>query len=107
MRVNEVTPILSVRFSASFSHGGWIASMSGPEAVMGANASERAIRIPPHAMKGIANETPVRRCWRRFLSHSVMGGARAGAVGRWYQNGPVASLHPRPILSLHCRRALG
>jgi hypothetical protein len=37
---------------------------------MGANAMESAIRMPPQAMNGIANETPVNKCCRKFLSNS-------------------------------------
>src|SRR5579872_5107817 len=45
---------------------------SGPFAVIGANAMETAIRMPPHAINGIAYDTPVNRCCRRFRAISNM-----------------------------------
>src|SRR5580700_10337520 len=52
----------------SLSRGAW--EKSGPVGVMGAKAIASAISRPPQAMKGIANETPVSKCCRRFLSIS-------------------------------------
>src|SRR5882672_6559273 len=54
------------------------AEKSGPEPdVMGTNAMLSAIKIPPQAMNGIANETPVSSACRTFWSASIMG--RLGA----------------------------
>src|SRR5580692_8214763 len=50
----------------SLSRGAW--EKSGPLGVIGTKAIASAISRPPQAMKGIANETPVSRCCRRFLS---------------------------------------
>lgn len=36
---------------------------SGPEGVIGAKAIAQATRIPPHAINGIAYETPVSKCF--------------------------------------------
>src|SRR5215831_1264798 len=45
---------------------------SGPDGVIGTKAIDMAMRIPPHAMNGIAYETPVNRCWRSFFTSSNM-----------------------------------
>src|SRR5580692_3352492 len=52
----------------SLSRGAW--EKSGPLGVIGTKAIASAISRPPQAMKGIANETPVSKCCRRFLSIS-------------------------------------
>src|SRR5579863_3522901 len=55
----------------SFNRGAF--EKSGPVGVIGANAIAHAIRIPPHAMNGMAYETPVNKCCRRCLSNSGIG----------------------------------
>jgi hypothetical protein len=42
---------------------------------MGEKVMEMERRIPPHAMKGMANDTPLRRCCLRVWKKSFTGGA--------------------------------
>ena len=54
MSVKDATPILSVRLRRSCSQGVVILETSGaPPSFIGANAKDRAIKMPPHAMNGI------------------------------------------------------
>src|SRR5436853_464361 len=54
----------------SLSVGEW--EKSGPVGDIGANAIEKAIIMPPQAINGMAYDTPVSKCWRSFLSCSIM-----------------------------------
>src|SRR5215475_13963595 len=45
---------------------------SGPVGVI-AKAIEKAMSMPPQAINGMANDTPVRRCCRSCLRNSTMG----------------------------------
>src|SRR5690349_14604884 len=56
------------------------AEKSGPVEVILANGIAKAIMMPPQAMKGMAYETPVSRCWRNFLSLSSIGPFRSCAI---------------------------
>ena len=58
---------------------------SGPVGVIGTNAMPNAIMIPPQAMKGMAYETPVSRCWRSFWSAPNM----RVSGGRGSRKGPL------------------
>src|SRR5258706_302320 len=64
------------------------AEKSGPEpGVMGTNAMLSAIKIPPQAMNGIANETPVSSACLSFWIASIMGG-HAITAGSSVENCP-------------------
>src|SRR5262249_40211562 len=70
-RIGSITPkhgpqIWSIKFST-----GPFDAPGALFAPLGANPSAPAIRIPPHATNGIANDPPVNRCCRSFLSHSI------------------------------------
>ena len=56
IRSNDVVPISRISFSLGDPE------KSGPVGVIGAKAIAQATRMPPHAMKGIAYETPVSKC---------------------------------------------
>src|SRR5690606_21874373 len=67
-RLKAATPMVSMVVR------NWLPDGSGPlPSEAGANASARAIRIPPAATKGMAYETPVSRYWRSFLRLSDTG----------------------------------
>src|SRR5579863_8543948 len=60
----EAVPILEMSCSTGE------CEKSGPCGVMGANAMAAAIRMPPHAIKGMAYDTPVNKCCRSFCAIS-------------------------------------
>src|SRR5215510_1409508 len=74
MSANAVDPMSRINFNAG------AREKSGPVDVIGTNAMAKAIMMPPQAMKGMANETPVSRCCRSFFSFSSMDPRWSGAI---------------------------
>src|SRR5262249_34432055 len=66
MSVNAVTPMSRTSFRTGE------LEKSGPFAVIGTNAMDAAIMMPPHAMNGIAYDTPLSRYCRSLISDSFM-----------------------------------
>ena len=64
MRAKDAPPMLEMSCSIGE------CEKSGPLGVIGANAIAAAISIPPHAMKGMAYDTPVNKCCRSFCALS-------------------------------------
>ncbi len=65
--LNAAVPIASM-----FTTNEGALEKSGPLFVMGASAMENAIKMPPHAIKGITYETPVNRYCLCFCNTSFM-----------------------------------